>query len=49
MVFMTFLVPLQLVLEAACVPVLLELVFAILAHLHILHHPPPALGSVGKF
>jgi hypothetical protein len=49
MMFMTFQVPLQLMLEAACVPVLSELVVAILTHLHILHHPPHELGSVGKF
>ena len=46
---MAFLVPLHLMLEAACVSVLLELVVAILAHLHILHHPPHELSSVGKF
>jgi hypothetical protein len=49
MMFMTLLVPLQLMLEAACVPVFNELVVAILTHLHILHHPPHELGSVGKF
>jgi len=49
MMFMAFLVPLHLMLEAACVPVFLELVVAVLTHLHILHHSPHELGSVGKF
>jgi hypothetical protein len=49
MMFMTFQVPLQLMLEAASVPVLFKLVLAILTHLHILHHPPHELGSIGKF
>jgi len=49
MMFMAFQVPFQLMLETACVPVLSEFVVAILTHLHILHHPPHELGSVGKF